>query len=532
VGQVPELNERTKAAIKSTTSESTSGVAILVVRDGKTLIHAAGGMADIEKKIPITVETVFRIGSVTKQFTAMAVLRLAEEGKLSLQDPLSKYFPDLPNAKKITLEHLLTHTSGLCCLTSAPDFYSRVTTPTTPANVIEYFKTLEPDFEPGFKFKYGNTGYFLLGEIVAKVSGKSFAEYLATTFFQPLGMKNTGIYDNAHPPKNTAVGYMLVNSSYLPALDWDMSWIGGAGAMYSTVTDLHQWNEALYGGKVISQRGLDIATKPYMPKNMEDFNYYGYGLTIGKHRRIPFIYHGGGLNGWSAELAYYPEQKCSVAILTNAMPSDHKLFPELIARRLAERALADVLASIPAPQIDKSINPKIYPNYIGKYDYANAVMEITVKDNRIIATITDKEPVEIIPTGQDAFFCKEFDAEIIFRRNEKGEITAAVHYERGTNLVAPKIVESMVHSEKQLDEFVGSYQYGPTIMTCTRKGTQLYAQITDQPKFPIFAVKPNTFAWRIIEAEVEFVKDAKGKYTIARHSQNGNQFDAPRIIGN
>jgi uncharacterized pyridoxamine 5'-phosphate oxidase family protein len=90
----------------------------------------------------------------------------------------------------------------------------------------------------------------------------------------------------------------------------------------------------------------------------------------------------------------------------------------------------------------------------------------------------------------------------------------------------------MVHSEKQLDEFVGSYQYGPTIMTCTRKGTQLYAQITDQPKFPIFAVKPNTFAWRIIEAEVEFVKDAKGKYTIARHSQNGNQFDAPRIIGN
>lgn len=525
------ISEKLTRKLKTVTSESTSGVAIMAFRDGKLILKAAGGMADIENKIPATVDTKFRIGSISKQFTAMSVIRLAERGKLSLQDPLSKYFPNLPNAKEITLENLLTHTSGLPCYTSKPGFYQRVTVAAKPEQVISFFEKDMPDFKPGTNFKYCNSGYFLLGEIVAKVSGQSFAAYLDTEFFKPLGMNNTGIFDNSKPPQKMAFGYSLLEDKYQPALNWDMSWAGGCGAMYSTVGDLILWNEALYSGKVISKESLKNATTPFKSSLGANTGDYGYGLMIGKHRRIPIISHSGGLQGWTAELAYYPEQKCSVAVLTNAMPANPDLNPKLIARSIANRVLEDIFKSVPPPQVDPSIKPNVYPEYIGKYDYVQAVMEITVDNNRIFATITGQEPVELLPMGKDEFFWKDVEAEITFMRNDQGEITAALHSQFGDSFLASRISENVAFSEKQMDAFVGRYQYGPgTIMTCTREGKQLFAQLTGQAKLPIFPVNETTFAWKLVEAKVEFIKDNKGRITTARHSQNGTTFDAPRIM--
>ena len=530
-GQDPAMNERMNQKLATVTSESTSGIAILVSREGKILIKTAGGMADIEKKVPANADTQFLIGSVTKQFTAMAVLRLAEQGKLSLQDPLEKYYPNMPNAASITLESLLTHTSGLKCYTAQPAFYFKVLKPAKPNDVFELFQSSEPDFKPDTEFKYCNSGYFLLGEIVAKVSGKPFDEYLDTEFFQPIGMKNTGIYFNPKPPKDIARGYMFEASKYQPAQDWDMSWIGGAGAMYSTVGDLHLWNEALFNGKVVSAGSFQKAITPYKSPSGAETGNYGYGLMIAKHRRIPIISHGGGVAGWTAESAYYPDQRCSVIVLTNAMPPASDLTPQPIARAIANRILEDEFKSVPPPQVDNTIQPKLFPEYIGKYNYSDvqAVMEITVEKDRIFATISGQPPMEILPMAKDQFFWKDVDAEVSFSRNEKGEITSALHSQNGMTIFAPKIAEGIALSEKELDAFVGRYQYGPAIMTCTREGKQLFAQVAGQPKLPIFAVAENTFVWKAVQAKVEFVKDENGEVARARHTQNGQTLDAPRL---
>jgi CubicO group peptidase (beta-lactamase class C family) len=531
VGQESKLVEKAEEYLKKVTSESTSGVAMLVARDGKVLLQTAGGMADIEQKIPATADTKFRIGSVSKQFTAMAVCRLAEQGKLSLQDPLSKYYPRFPNAQSITLEHLLTHTSGLHSYTDKPDFLGRVTEVAEPAAIIQSFEKDKPEFNPGEKFKYCNSGYFLLGEIVAKVSGKSFAEYLESEFFKPLDMNQTGIFVNSKARQDMARGYSKDGDKYELALDWDMSWAGGAGAMYSTVGDLHRWNEALYAGKIVSAESLKAATTPFkLPVGVNASNY-GYGLSIAKYRRIPIISHSGGLNGWSSDLAYFPDQKCTVVVLTNALPGSPELTPQLIARKLADTALEDAIKAMPAPQVDTTIDPKSYAEYVGKYDYQGAVMEVTVVDNKIYAQLTGQEALEIFPMGKDEFFWKVVEAEVAFQRDEKGEIKAAQHTQNGGTFSAPKIVIDVALSEAQLEAFVGRYRYGIAMMTCTREGSQLYAQLTGQPKLPIFPVNETTFKWKVVEAQVEFIKDEAGKVVTARHTQGGTTFDAPRIKG-
>ena len=244
------------------------GEAVLVARDGKILFSHAYGLADREKQMPATPETRFRIGSVTKQFTAAAILHLVQEGKLSIEDTLAKYFPSYPGGDKITLRQLLNHTSGLHNYTAHPDFLTRVIHPIAPADLVAWFQNDPSDFPPGEQFRYCNTGYVLLGQIVEKVSGLSLGDYLQKQFFGPLGMHDTGVWQNATPPGNAAKGYSLAAGTQLqPALEWDMSWAGGAGELYSTTGDLWRWTEALQEGKVLSPEGLRAMTTEFtVPK--------------------------------------------------------------------------------------------------------------------------------------------------------------------------------------------------------------------------------------------------------------------------
>jgi CubicO group peptidase (beta-lactamase class C family) len=528
-GQSEAFAKKAKEVLAKVASDKTSAVAVLVARDGKIEFQGAAGQADLEKKIPATVDTKFRIGSITKQFTAAAILKLAEEGKLKINDPLAKYFPDFTKNKEITLEHLLTHTSGLFGYTEKADFYSRVTQPVKPQELIDWAKNDELEFAPGTEFRYCNTGYFLLGEIVAKVSGKSYADYLNATFFKPLGMKNTGIYDNASPPTNMANGYSLKDEKYEPALNWDMSWAGGAGAMYSTVGDLFIWNEALHGGKVINADSLKAATTVYkLPKSATASMSYGYGLCSTTHRRLPVICHSGGLQGWMADLLYFPQQKTTVAVLTNAMPGAPELNPQMIARTSAEKFLAEAIAKLPPRQVDKSVDPKLYADYVGRYDYVSAVMDVTTEGGKLFAQLTGQQKLELLPESKDHFFWKEVDAEIIFQRNEQGKVTSGIHTQAGNSFGVAKVAEDEKVDAADLKAFVGQYQYGPAVMTTTVENGQLFAQLTDQPKFPIYPKGKNTFEWRVVKAQVEFIKDKEGAVTAARHTQNGATFDAPK----
>jgi CubicO group peptidase (beta-lactamase class C family) len=507
------------------------GVAVLVAREGQILFQDGFGLADVAKKTPITPETKFRIGSVSKQFTAAAILRLAEDGKLAVSDPLAKFFPDFPNAKTITLRHLLTHTSGLHSYTNKPDFFSGVITPITPAALIASFQNDPPDFAPGASFAYCNSGYFILGEIVAKVSGRSLADYLRTTFFEPLGLKDTGTFVNATPPAGIALGYAFEQGKARPALDWDMSWAGGAGALYSTVGDLFRWTEALHGGRVINAASLKAMTTPNpLPPSVDGLNY-GFGLSVSEMERLPAISHSGGLQGWSSDLMWLPAQRVTLVALANAMPGAPELAPAAITRELPKHFLAAEIASLPAPVEDKTVDPKSYAAFAGRYDYKTATLTVTVEKDRLFAQLTGQEKYEIFPQSADEFFWKVTDARVHFLRDAKGEVIAAQHTQGGHSFKAPRLAaETATLTAGELDAFVGQYQYGPAaVLTVRREGLRLLAQLTGQPEVPIFATAADSFEWRVVPAKVRFVKAADGKVSKAVHQQNGATLDAPKI---
>ncbi len=523
--------ERADKYFRGQTQGFVPGMTVLVARDGQKLFEAGYGFADIEKKTLITPETKFRIGSITKQFTAAAILKLAEQGKLKISDPVAKYFPETPNSLTITLRHLLTHTSGLHSYTERPDFYVGVSQPIVPSVLIASLQADAPDFAPGARFEYCNTNYYLLGEIVAKVSGQSLADYLRTTFFGPLGMKDTGIYLNATPPPDMARGYAVADGRITLATDWDMSWAGGAGALYSTVDDLWRWTEALHGGRVLNADSLKAMTTPNpLPPGTDGLNY-GFGLVISDVEHLPAIWHNGGLDGWSANLIWLPKQKVTVVALANAMPAAPGLEPGAITDELTKHFLADDIAKLPRPVEDKTIDPKTYAAYVGRYDYQSAILTVSVADNHLYAQLTGQEKYEIFPEAKDEFFWKITEATVRFLRNEKGEVVAVQHSQGGNTFHAPRLgPDSVKLTAAQLDAYVGQYKYSQqAVLTVTRDDQQLFAQLSGQPSFPIFPTTEDTFEWRWVKASVHFVRDADGKVDKALHTQDNRTLTAPKI---
>jgi CubicO group peptidase (beta-lactamase class C family) len=526
-----DFEEGARRHLKSLTEGDRSGVSVLVAQDGQIVFEEAFGLADIENKTPITPQTKFRIGSVSKQFTAAAVLRLAEQGKLALSDPLAKHFPDFAHRGGVTIRHLLTHTSGLHSYTEKSEFFSRVTKPIAPVELILWFKDDEPDFAAGAGFHYNNSAYFLLGELVAKVSGKPLGDYLREAFFEPLAMGDTGIFVNASPPPNMARGYSFTSDKCEPALDWDMSWAGGAGALYSTVGDLYRWNEALFGGKVLSEASLRAAMTPVeLPANADGMKY-GYGLLLFDVNRLPAVGHGGGLNGWASDLIRIPAQRVTVVVLANALPPAPGLAPQSISRALVSKLLAVEIQAAPPPAEDKSVDAKSFKDYVGRYDYQTAVMTVTAEGDLLYAQLTDQPKNQIFPKAKDEFFWKVVDAQITFVRDDTGKVTAGRHSQGGNTFTAKKLPEEAVKlTAKELDAMVGEYQYGPgAVLAVTRDGTQLHAQLTGQPKFPIFPLAKDEFEWRVVKAKIKFIKGDDGKVTKAVHQQNGNTSEVPKI---
>jgi CubicO group peptidase (beta-lactamase class C family) len=415
------------------------GVAILVARDGKLLFSHGYGLADREKQVPATPETPFLIGSVTKQFTAAAILHLQQDGKLSIDEHLAKYFPQYPDGDKITLRQLLHHTSGLHNYTAHPDFLARVVRPIAPSDLLAWFQDDPPDFPPGEQFEYCNTGYVLLGQIVEKVSGLPLGDYFQKQFFGPLGMHDTGTFHNATPPDRAAKGYSFLAGKLQPALDLDASWLGGAGELYSTVGDLWRWTEALQGGRVLSPDGLrDMLAEFTVPKKETLTLRYGMGIGHADIEWLPAIGHDGGLQGFLSELMWFPEEKVTVAVLSNAMPAQPGTVPSALVP-VAVRAflLADIAAH--APKVDPAIDPKTYPDYVGRYDYKIGIQEITTQNEHIYAQLTGQNKFEVFPSAPDKFFFKVTAASMAFQRDKTGTVTGVIHNQGGTTFTAPKL---------------------------------------------------------------------------------------------
>ena len=344
-------------------------------------------------------------------------------------------------------------------------------------------------------------------------------------------MKSTGIFVNATPPPGVAVGYSVTESKAAPAIDWDMSWAGGAGALYSTVGDLFRWNEALFSGKVVKEESFQRMTTPIkLPPGVDGMSY-GYGLMIASIHRLPAISHAGGLHGWSSDLVRLPEQRCTVVALANAMPPSPGREPAGVTRSIVQKYLATEIAKLPPIKEDPTVNKSSYGDFAGRYAYQGAVMTLTVEGERLFAQLTGQPRFEIFPSAPDEFFWKVTEAQVVFVRDEKGAVVAARHTQGGATFKAPRIAEAAVKIEvADLDAILGKYQYGPgVVLTVTRDGESVFAQLTGQPIFQIFPKSATEFEWRVVPASVVFAKDQGGKVTKAVHTQNGTTFEAPKL---
>ena len=313
-GSCPNPAFRSQAgwAIKSYVDADTISGALLVAVDGRPVLREGIGLANRELGVANTADLKFRIGSITKQFTATAILQLQEAGKLSLDDPVSKYYPAAPASwAKITIRHLLTHTSGIPSYTSLAGFFdgpARLTH--TPEELIRLTQDKPLEFEPGSKFAYDNSGYILLGYIVEKASGQPYAAYLKQHIFGPLGMAGSG-YDSSEIIPGRAMGYEPApqggwrNASFL-----DMSVPFAAGSLYSTVDDMLKWDQAIYAARLLQPASLKAMFTDYG-------NHYGFGWVIDQKWGRDRIWHNGGINGFVSSFQRYPKNRVTVVVLSN-----------------------------------------------------------------------------------------------------------------------------------------------------------------------------------------------------------------------
>lgn len=322
----PKLISELDTTLANLAEKNLFSGSVLIGRQGTILLSRGYGLADRKQHISNTAQTRFRLGSLTKQFTALAILVLESQGKLNVKDPICTYLVDCPNAwKAITIHRLLTHTSGIPDFTSLTDYTSTRATPSTPNQTIARFKDLPLDFQPGEKWSYSNSGYVLLGKIIEKVSGQSYEDFLHESIFSPLNLHDTG-YD--HNANNLAVGYSDWYSD-LPADYIDMSIPYAAGALYSTVEDLYQWEQALFTEQLVSRSYLDAMFAP--EADIPDgggWAYgsggwaYGYGWFIGTERGRSVAQHGGGIEGFANIVTRYPKEQIVIIVLSNEQNRD------------------------------------------------------------------------------------------------------------------------------------------------------------------------------------------------------------------
>jgi CubicO group peptidase (beta-lactamase class C family) len=387
--------------------------AVLVSRGEATLFTKGYGFANAEHEVPNTPRTKFRLGSITKQFTAMAILILQEQGKLKVDDPITKYLDDGPKTwESVTIHHLLTHTGGVPSYTDDLTYVTKMMMPETVKSMIARFRDKPLDFKPGEKFHYSNSGYFLLGAIIEKVSGKSYEAFLKEAIFDPLGMHDTGYDHAATLLARRASGYNRGESGLTNAAYLDMAQPYSAGSLYSTVEDLARWDRALRDGKLVSKKSY---AKMYAPVK----NDYAYGWVVTTTKGRMQIEHGGGINGFATEILRYPKEHVCVIVLCNVLPQS----PEQVAHDLAAIAFGESY-ELPRERKVAKVDPKIYESYVGRYQVAPKVTAtFSRQGDRFMIQLTGQPRFEVFAESETSFFLKAVDATITFVKNDKGKVT-------------------------------------------------------------------------------------------------------------
>lgn len=397
--------------------DKSPGVAVLVVRNGEVIHHKGYGLARLEPAEVIGANTPFDLASTSKQFTAMAVMILAERGKLSYDDPLAKYFPELPAyAGKITIRHLLTHTSGLTDVINASWFKEGYSP--SPKEVAAFLtKEANTKSAPGQKFEYNNTGYLLLALIVEKASGMRFAKFMRENVFTPLGMNHSLVWDETKPKiDNLAISYAPAGNSFTPIKPVSDSFVFGAKGVISTTSDLIKWVQHLEAPKLVKPETLQLAFRP-MKLNDGSESAYGFGFGMATEGGLATIEHPGGYLGYRTNLKHYPSERLTIVVLSNNAQLDGLA----LGRSIGRIYLGDKMAT---PQPTLKVEPAVLAGYVGKYESQTAgteglVLEITLENGELFITSPIRPKTNLVAKSDIEFSIGGGTATVTFKKDDK-----------------------------------------------------------------------------------------------------------------
>ncbi len=430
---------RMEQVIQADAADNSFMGAVLVAQGDTVLVDKGYGSANLEWNIPNSPSTRFRIASLVKQFTAAAVLLLEERGKLKLDDPVKTYMLDAPASwDKVTLFNLLTQTSGIHDYTDAPDFGTMMKRQMTPEQLIATFRDMPLEFTPGEKFSYSNSNYVVLGSVIEKISGTSYAQFMQDNLFSPLGMKDSG-YDSGAILPQRAAGYARKDGTLTNATYINMSIPYAAGALFSTTHDLLTWERALFGGKVVSPASLIKMTTPFRTgfgpgapfKSGYAMGLYA-GTTVDGRREVS---HSGDMPGFKSLMAAYPDEKLYVIVLSNA---DGWAFAD-IASKLADIAFGKkVILRSERKQV--AVDTKILARYVGRYLLKPDLGVNVTQDGNALFVKLDNQPQqrELFPQSSTSFYTKDTDAQVDFQVAH-GTTTAFLWQEYGRVVNAPRV---------------------------------------------------------------------------------------------
>lgn len=390
------------------------GLSLAVMKDGKIVKAQGYGFANLEHQVPAKPETIYQSGSLGKQFTATAVMMLVEEGKVNLDDPITKYFPEGPEAwKAVKVRHLLSHTGGI-----SNKLYDQMNMreDITEEEILKKIAALPLDFTPGEKWNYSNPGYVLLGILIHKVSGKFYGDFLQERIFKPLGMTTTRIINESDIIPNRASGYIM-EKGVIQNQKWVAPMINTTadGSLYFTVMDLARWDAALYTDKLIKRETLEQMWTPTKLNNGKVEQYgFGWGFEeIGKHK---IIGHGGSWQGFTTYIARYVDDRLSVVVLTNFAASS----PGTLAKGIAGIYNPELKPVLPKVA---EVDPRTYEAYVGEYqldeDYK---IKITKQDNGLFAELPNSAEFQLIPETEAKFFSTVHEGNISFVKDSSGNV--------------------------------------------------------------------------------------------------------------
>jgi CubicO group peptidase (beta-lactamase class C family) len=396
------------------------GVAVIVTKDRQVLLRKGYGLANLEWALPVTPDTVFRIGSVTKQFTAVAILMLVEQGKINLQDSIEKFLPGYPtHGHTIAVEHLLTHTSGIKSYTGMKEWRSEWGRDFSIDELIDFFKFQPMDFAPGQRWNYNNSAYFMLAAIIEKASGISYDQFLQKNILEPLGLKQTCLELPGRIIPKRAAGYEKGPAGFSNAAYISMTQPLSAGGMVSTVDDLACWDATLYEDRLISPASLCRAHTPYRLPDGSSTDY-GYGWGIHHYEELEMIEHGGGIHGFSCHVMRVPSSRVFAAVLTNS--GNPAKDPAELTFRLVTRTLG-----LPFPEAQPvEVSPAELAPYSGEYAIEGGPeILLTLDESRLWLTWpgqTDREA--LIPVGEGEFVNSNAPLNrLYFLKNETEQVT-------------------------------------------------------------------------------------------------------------